>query len=87
MRRTDGQKAGLAEGYLAGIPDENILALYANAVDEYDSRDVDQVLRCEPRQQEQAEHKGTYPDPGPWFADELQFLFVAFNQVHTFYLR
>jgi len=83
----DGQKSGLAEGDLTGIPDQNVLTLNADAVDKYNGDNIGNVFRSKPRQQEQAEHKGTHPDPDPWFADELEFFPVTFNEIHTFYLR
>ena len=78
----DCQKTRLAEGYLAGIPDKEVLSLNPDCVNGDNGYHIDDVFRGEQGEQDEEQHKSRHPDTGPEFSNELQFLTVAFDQIH-----
>jgi len=71
------QKPGLAEGYLAGIADEQVLSLDADGKDKNQGQDVNPVLFAVPGQEDEGDQQQDYPEPRPELADQSQFFIIA----------
>ncbi len=78
----DGKKSGMAEGYLAGGPHEDIQAHGQNDVDHDDVEEIDVVARGEQRDGDEQKHQRHRPEKNHPAFEELDVLVVIALHVH-----
>jgi hypothetical protein len=82
----DREKSRLPERDLPRVADEQILPLNPDGIMENECCRVNNLFPGNPGQNLLKDNLGTDPHPRPGLPDELQFLPVAFNEIHSDYL-